>query len=77
MTTCMNDVPATRVNIPIPLTKEENARISRWAKRNGYLKGAMIRIAILRAVEEDESIRSGKTQIDMAALCGDRAEMQS
>lgn len=71
MTTYTNDVPATRVNIPIPLTKEENSRISKWAKRNGYLKGAMIRMAILRAMEEDESIRSGKTQIDIAAFQGD------
>lgn len=54
----------------VPVTTDEDRRINDWAKRNGYLKGAMIRKIILSAVEQDEAIRAGKTQIDYDALQG-------
>lgn len=56
------------INIPLPITQEENRRISEWAKRNGYFKGAMIKKLIMAAVEQDEAIRANKTQIDMTAI---------
>ncbi|GAB6276295.1 MAG: hypothetical protein SAMD01599839_08350 [Rectinema sp.] len=52
------------ISIKLPLTRDEIVAFDRFLERRGAKKGPLIRQLILRALEEDESIRSTKTQID-------------
>jgi hypothetical protein len=60
-------------NVNIPMTPEELKRWDEYLRREGLKRGGMIRKLVLTELERDESIQSGRTQIDPSYFQG-RAE---